>query len=398
MLRMATMQAPASCSFAAAACKLCPLPVPYRRQRQLLPPSHLKLRGTTCVYAVAADASSQWETDEQAPSGLNRMVVSSTLPDHVFEHNTWTLVKRCLLPLGVIIGSYGILASQPVFWLQIPLWVLIGTGYLGLYSVACSCASYSCLPDSPRLEAVIAAVVLVPLLYPASSFRQAYLNDLASVNMMTREGPGFTPVTTSAYQQMSPLQQSWTRAVLTTPLKFLITAGHVVRYFESLDLRGYEVPSRPLALLDWSIPLAVAALTWPSLIAWGGIGAWVSMWLGPWLVFHCWLSMLTLVKHTCNSSPLQQDTMDYDEGRAVLSGTCTLRLPRWLELIINDANYPRHVSLSIPFYHAREAYENLRERFGEHMAERSWSMSLMKDIVTKYQVYDAKQHEYVPIR
>lgn len=34
------------------------------------------------------------------------------------------------------------------------------------------------------------------------------------------------------------------------------------------------------------------------MIAAGGLSGWCSWWLGPWVVFHGWLSVLSLVQHT----------------------------------------------------------------------------------------------------
>jgi fatty acid desaturase len=44
--------------------------------------------------------------------------------------------------------------------------------------------------------------------------------------------------------------------------------------------------------------------------------------------------------------------LEYDSAQAAVNGTVTLTLPRWLELLLNDANYhqPQHLSISIPSY------------------------------------------------
>jgi hypothetical protein len=48
-------------------------------------------------------------------------------------------------------------------------------------------------------------------------------------------------------------------------------------------------------------------LVWPALIAAGGIAGWASWWLGPWVVFHAWLSVLSLVQHTAPHIPWAEE-------------------------------------------------------------------------------------------
>ncbi len=65
----------------------------------------------------------------------------------------------------------------------------------------------------------------------------------------------------------------------------------------------------------------------------------VSCWLLPWLVFHTWMGTLSLLQHTAPHIPFRAANDGYDWGRATICGTVTVRLPRWLETLLNNANY-----------------------------------------------------------
>lgn len=65
----------------------------------------------------------------------------------------------------------------------------------------------------------------------------------------------------------------------------------------------------------------------------------VSCWLLPWLVFHTWMGTLSLLRHTAPHIPFRAANDGYDWGRATICGTVTVRLPRWLETLLNNANY-----------------------------------------------------------
>ncbi|PNH08494.1 Omega-6 fatty acid desaturase, chloroplastic [Tetrabaena socialis] len=125
----------------------------------------------------------------------------------------------------------------------------------------------------------------------------------------------------------------------------------------------------------------------------------VSCYLFPWLVFHFWLSLLSLAAHTAPHLPWRPEGEGYDLGRAAVCGTVTLRLPRPLELLLNDANYtlPLMVAPDLPFYHAREAYGSMRERLLPYLTEADLSLKLITNHITKWQVYDEEMHSYMPL-
>jgi fatty acid desaturase len=90
-----------------------------------------------------------------------------------------------------------------------------------------------------------------------------------------------------------------TALTLATPLKFFASVGRFLRCAEGFDLRLHPKATRPWVWASWALPIVFAALTAPALIAAsGGLGGLLTYWAGPWLAFHAWLSVLSLVQHT----------------------------------------------------------------------------------------------------
>lgn len=120
-------------------------------------------------------------------------------------------------------------------------------------------------------------------------------------------------------------------------------------------------------------------------------------WLLPWLTFHALLSSLTLVHHTAPHIPFLPPGLQYDEGRAVVSGTVTLKLPGWASWLLQNVNYhlPQHIDPGIPLYHLPRAYGILRERLEPYVTECEPNAQLVHNFIHKWQVYDEQQHVYI---
>lgn len=114
----------------------------------------------------------------------------------------------------------------------------------------------------------------------------------------------------------------------------------------------------------------------------------VNCFLGPWLVFHMWLSTLTALQHTAPHIPFTPEGDEYDVCQAVVSGTVSLRMPHWLEFILNYPNYNivEHVNYSVPYYHAKQAAQLLREKLWPYMTEATFKLKLVTNLITKWQV------------
>jgi len=97
---------------------------------------------------------------------------------------------------------------------------------------------------------------------------------------------------------MPAWQATLTALVMATPLKFFASIGQWFRSLEGFDLKLHPKQTRFWVWLSWTLPLGFVGVVWPALVAAGGFGGLVTYWLGPWLVFHCWMSVMSLIQHT----------------------------------------------------------------------------------------------------
>jgi hypothetical protein len=105
-------------------------------------------------------------------------------------------------------------------------------------------------------------------------------------------------------------------------------------------------------------------------------------------VFHAWQSVLGLLLYRAPHAPPRTAGGGYDHGRAVVSGMVTVALPRWLEVVLNSANYalPQFLAPGLPFTRAREAYALVKKRLGPYLTEATLNAKLLTNQVVKWQV------------
>jgi len=125
------------------------------------------------------------------------------------------------------------------------------------------------------------------------------------VNALGEDTDVWQPLLPEQIASWPEWQRRGVRVVLSTPLKLLSSIGSWAGSWGGFDLKNYHKPTRRWMLLSWAVPFAFMGIAWPAMLAAGGLGAWVTYWLMPWLVFHGWLSLLTLMQHTAPHIPWQ---------------------------------------------------------------------------------------------
>eukprot|EP00798_Chlamydomonas_sp_ICE-L_P013051 gene13051-3590_t len=204
---------------------------------------------------------------------------------------------------------------------------------------------------------------MAPSLYSFQAWRLRFISHIIFPNVLGLDDSAWQPVTVEALAGMGLLgsQGRCLHSFGGFDLKELLgSLGHCLHSFGGFDLKEYTPDSRADILSSWAVPTVFAAAAVSVLVVCGGISALVSVWLMPLLVFHVWLSTLTIVQHTAPHIPFKMAGLDYDLGQAAVSGTVTATLPR-------------------------EATEQLRERLGPYMTEAPLSLKLLANIITCWQ-------------
>jgi fatty acid desaturase len=63
-------------------------------------------------------------------------------------------------------------------WQQLLCWVVIGTGYFGVFQTAVDCAHFAFWPQRPLMQDALGAVLMAPALMSYEVFRLKYFNHL----------------------------------------------------------------------------------------------------------------------------------------------------------------------------------------------------------------------------
>ncbi|GLI60987.1 hypothetical protein VaNZ11_003244 [Volvox africanus] len=340
------------------------------------------------------------------PEGTTPATFSDMFPERFFAIEPRHAAAAIAVPLAAMAAGYGWLwymHSICPAWQQLACAALIGTAYTGLFKVAHECACFRFLPESPRLQDVLGLVLMLPSLYPFTSWRLHYMHHLAHLNMLWEDTFGWHPFTKLQLATEVLLGDRWRlalrRLVLTTPLKLFASIGHWLRSFDGLDLKRFHQETYWAVLAGWAGPILFVGFGVPAILKAFGVSGFLSGYLVPWLVFHFWMSTLSMLQHTAPHIPFRAEGEGYDYGRATICGTVTVRLPRPLELLLNDANYtlPQLVAPGLPGFHAREAYGHMRERLLPYLTEATLSVKLLTNHITKWQVYDEERETYLPM-
>eukprot|EP00877_Chromochloris_zofingiensis_P007039 jgi/Chrzof1/2589/Cz11g21120.t1_FAD6B[v5.2] len=268
------------------------------------------------------------------PEGVSVTAIADILPEEDFHLDLVQAFGRLAMSIAIMAAGYWYLwymhSICPV-WQQLLCWLVIGTGYFGVFQTATDCAHFAFHPEEPLFQDVLGATLMAPSLFSFETWRLKYFNHLLYCNMLEEDTDAWHPIRTSDLLQMHPIQQALTRLILGTPLKLFASIGKWLRSWDGFDLKLYRDDSKRWILLSWAVPFAFMGTVWPAMFSAGGLSGWASWWLMPWLVFHGWLSLITLMQHTAPHIPwvrevsrrvlMSTDGVDVDGGGVLVAVT-----------------------------------------------------------------------------
>jgi len=134
--------------------------------------------------AELQQAAADWgyvQVGRPLPEGVSLTALADTLPDQVFALDLPKALAYLGLSLGVMALGYSYLwfwhAICPL-WQQVLAWVVVGTGYYGVFQTAVDCAHFAFWPERPLIQDVLGAVLMAPALMSYELFRLKYFNHI----------------------------------------------------------------------------------------------------------------------------------------------------------------------------------------------------------------------------
>lgn len=370
--------------------------------------------------------ASEWgfkQLGRPMPTGVPLAKISDCVPLQLQVLDWKALLLGLLVPMTLMSAGYfwlWYMHSIIPGWQQAICWLLVGTGYFSLFNGAASDAARTALLPGTGggpggMQAIIGSILMAPSLYSLEAWRLSLMVHYNECHLLAARGDEkdaaqaaastWQPMTKRRISKMGKIERDVHRFVFSwapflRPL--LVSVSHWVASFGALDLKRCYPPLRTTMVLSWSVPFWFAGLIWPSIVAsGGGLGSLIDIWLAPWLVFHSWMGLMTLLQHTAPHLPLH-DPSTHDESSSAINGTVTVDMPRWLEVLLNNAGHhlPQHLHtlLPVPFYHARAATEAIKRKLGPYMTTASLNPRLIRNLLEKWQVYDEDKRTFITFR
>lgn len=115
------------------------------------------------------------------PEGLSLTAIADTMPDEHFKLDLVRAVGYLALSVAVMAAGYAYLwywHSICPWWQQLACWLVIGTGYFGVFQSAVDCAHFAFWPQRPAVQDVLGAALMAPALISYEVFRLKYFNHL----------------------------------------------------------------------------------------------------------------------------------------------------------------------------------------------------------------------------
>ncbi|KAL0013531.1 hypothetical protein SO802_000600 [Lithocarpus litseifolius] len=354
---------------------------------------------------------------EPLPDNIKIKDIINTLPKKVFEIDDVKAWKSVLI--SVTSYALGLLMISKAPWYLLPLaWAWTGTAATGFFVIGHDCA-HKAFSSNKLVEDIVGTLAFLPLIYPYEPWRFKHDQHHAKTNMFTTSMKlPFLLLPFSKISSLFPLvfifrlsedtawHPVWKEEFDSSPIlrKAIIIGYGPLRPWMSIahwlmwhfNLNKFRPSELKRVKISLACVFAFIAIGWPLIIYKMGIMGWVKFWLMPWLGYHFWMSVFTMVHHTAPHIPFKYSN-EWNAAQAQLNGTIHCDYPRWVEILCHDisVHIPHHISPRIPSYNLRAAHKSLQENWGKYLNEATWNWRLMKTILTECHVYDQEQN-YVP--
>jgi omega-6 fatty acid desaturase (delta-12 desaturase) len=313
--------------------------------------------------------------------------IIQTLPSEVFLKDARKAWLKVIVNVALVGVGYWGLAVLPWYLLPI-LWLFVGTGLQGFFVIAHDCGHRS-FSNRIWVNDLVGHVLMLPIVYPFHAWRILHNYHHKHTNKLQVDN-AWDPFTSEFYQNCSPLMQWFYRR-----LRGWFWWVGSIAHWGSLHFNWTKFEGKDREQIRFSalVVIVFSAIAFPILFLTTGIWGFVNFWLLPWLVYHFWMSTITIVHHTIPEIPFTP-AEEWNEARAQLSGTVHCQYPWWFEFLCSDINVhiPHHISTGIPWYNLRKAHQSIKENWGDYIYETKLTVSLMKRIADRCHLYDAEKN------
>lgn len=323
------------------------------------------------------------------PESVTLSQIIQSIPKEAFEKDTSKAIRAIIITLiSTALGLYLIHISP--LWLLPVTWFFTGTAATGLFVIGHDCGHRS-LVKSIKWNDIIGTISFLPLLYPFHSWRIQHNVHHQNTNKLDVD-TAWQPVTKKDYLECTPtfrLLHRLTRG----PVWFIGSVGHWV--YEHFDLALFKGDDVFKVKKSVNQVLLFSAVFFPLMLYYVGIWGIIKYWFIPFLCFHFWMSTFTLVQHTAPHIPFLPESK-WRDAVASLQHTIHCKYPAWVDFLCHDisVHIPHHVTVGIPHYRLRLAYDSIKKNWGPYLHECEFGVELMWDIISNCHIHDEETRLY----
>ncbi len=324
----------------------------------------------------AADADQHPPTNmvhNSKPTGLRPVI--EVIPDHCYQRST----ARGLLLLGRDLGLYaaamtGLVLTDSLL-LAVPLWLLAGLAVSGLFVLGHD-AAHNALFDSPKLNAVVGRLAMLPSLHATEVW--VFGHNRVHHGHTLRQGMDFVwhPSTAAEFEAMGWFEQlrhrfEWGPLGAGAYYLRAVWWNKMVRF--PAPARWRRAMRQDKAIVVGFIAVAVVALVVTS----GAGAAWlfVKVVVIPFLLF---CQVIGWVVHVHHIAPDIRwwPRREWNRFRGQVEGTTVLWGPPGWELFFHwiMVHLPHHVDMAIPCYRLPEAARAIAVAYPDDVVEQLLSI------------------------
>jgi fatty acid desaturase len=102
------------------------------------------------------------------PAGVNPQVLMRAIPEELLEVDRGRAVMGLVAPALLMASGLCcavLAAGSAAWWQRIACWVITGTGYAGLFSLAHEAARDTLLPEHPVTQDLLGTLIMAPSLF-----------------------------------------------------------------------------------------------------------------------------------------------------------------------------------------------------------------------------------------
>ncbi len=293
--------------------------------------------------------------------------LKAAIPEYCFEPSTGRSLAYFFLDIGIITGLYAIAAYLDSWFFWPIFWLMQGTMFWALFVVGHDCGHGS-FSKHKWLNNLIGHLSHTPILVPYHGWRISHRTHHQNTgNIDTDES--WYPVSESQYNQMA-----WYEKLLRFHMILFLYPLYLFKRSPGKQGSHFN-PSSPLFRPSEKWDVITSTVLWTVMVGFLGVLTYqfgwlflVKYYLAPYIVFVCWLDLVTFLHHTDADIPWYRGD-DWYFLKGALSSID--RDYGFINPIHHDigTHVAHHIFLGMPHYHLRTATEAIKPILGEYYRE-----------------------------